>query len=136
MKSKFLHVVSVVMLSAIVFSNSVFATTNTVYLDTNQDWTNVDSSISRSKVNAFIDCKLKAVYPSNGGSDNYTRVWVQVTTPTFSAIGPEKKLNETASSFSQITIYNGYLDLPTVGIRAKGNDPDLDAWCELEYNGR
>ena len=114
---------------------TVFAGTGrtTLTLPANQTW----QSISTSRTGSFSDLHARcySVYPTSGGTDNYTKIQCRATNGSV-AIVDTVTLKETASTATSLPIYNGYLGTTTVKFQFRGNNPDLAAYADVYYSGR
>lgn len=116
-------------------NTDVFAARTTIFL--------LDEQIphcihtSRSKRYSYASVRCYAVYPPNGGiEDTYTRIRSNVINPATSfAISSTAVLYETATTNTNISIYQGYLDLSNITITFRGNDAQLAAIADVYYNG-
>lgn len=64
--------------------------------------------VTRSQNNNYVSVKLKTIYPTSGGTDNYHNVYSRVQTTNGINISDTVYLTE-GSGYTNITLYNGYL---------------------------
>ncbi|MGG0717220.1 hypothetical protein ABE096_06420 [Robertmurraya massiliosenegalensis] len=77
MKAKSIKIFSVLFICLLIFSTHAFAARTTITLPSGQTW--VSKYDTRSGNYSTVNSRLYAVYPTNGGTDNFTRINVKVT---------------------------------------------------------
>lgn len=137
MKKKIVSVVSVVLLLCMVFSTNVYVASSrreTITLLKNQLW-NERSPVTRSLKNNFAYARCYAVYPTDGGTDNFEKIRVRVRDGNGVILSDVKTLSEKAGSSEKITLKNNYLDQTQIYFVFAGNNPDYGAYADVYYDG-
>ena len=138
MKKKLTTILSTAfMITLIAGSTTLAGTSNreTVTLSKNQVWKNASVIVSRSKNNSTLEAQCYSVYPTNGGTDKFTRVQTRAYTTTGLAMTDTYTLNETNSAVTILNIKEGYLSHSPVQFKFRGNDPDYAAKADVYYYG-
>ena len=108
----------------------------TYSLPKNQTWVSKGEGSVRYTSDSYINTKLLAVYPQDGGKDNYRYCQVRYrgysSGHTFSMTNTVK-LDERTSGYTKIYIEDGYLSHKKVTLNVRGNNPDCAAFAELRY---
>lgn len=135
MKKRLSMVVSAVMIVCMVMSVNVFAASSgreDISLPKNQ-W--VHRSGIRSGRYSYVSARVHSVYPSDGGTDNYTRIKARLISSNFSQVlSDEYTLSEKATASEQLKIYEGSLNIKGLLIQFKGYNPDLSAHAVVSYD--
>ncbi|MCZ0704194.1 hypothetical protein J2T56_002490 [Natronobacillus azotifigens] len=134
MKKTTIKIFSVVLFCGLLFSSHVFAARTTLTLPENQTWVSRDAT--RSGDHSNVHSRLYAVYPTNGGNDNFTRIQVKVTSSSGTSMSSIYTLNETSSVNSSIKLSNGTLNNKKIKFQFRGNHPDHGAKADVYYNAR
>lgn len=135
MKKRLSMVVSAVMIVCMVMSVNVFATSSDyedISLPKNQ-W--VHRSGIRSGRYSYVSARAHSVYPPDGGADNYTRIKARLIAPNLTTVlSREYTLKETDSGYTNLSVYEGYLNYKGLLIQFKGYNPDLSAHAVVSYD--
>ena len=131
---KFSKMLSICFIFTLIFTSHAFAARETITVPVNQGW--VVKSDTRSGNYATVYSRLYAVYPTKGGTDNFTRVQVKVTSSGGTAMSGIVTLFETATSNTSISLKNGTLSNKSVKFQFRGNDPDYAAKADVSYDAR
>jgi len=134
MKKKIAAVISTVLMIVLIAGTNVFAVRETIPLGANQVW-NTRSAVARSTYYSYVAARCYAVYPPNGGNDNFTRVQVRAKNASGIVITSIVTLYETADTTTSIDIFEGYLNATSVTFQFRGNDPDYAATADVFYYG-
>lgn len=139
MAKKVINGVLIVFLMCMVFGTNAFALSaskrETIYLQANQKW-NGRAGITRTGAYSEVYARCYSVYPTNGGTDKFTRIQVKISTIPGEDISDIYTLNETSTGNTSIKIKEGYLTTSTVRFSFRGNDPDYAAYADVYQNGR
>ncbi|WP_067842986.1 hypothetical protein [Amphibacillus sediminis] len=134
MKNTFSKVLSVIFVCSLLLGTNVFAARTTLTLPKNQTW--VSRSATRSGDYSNVHARLYAVYPTNGGEDNFTRIQVKLTSSGGKNMSDIYTLNETNKGNTSIKIYNGSLNTKSVKFQFRGNNPNYGAKADVYYSAR
>ncbi len=137
MKVKIRKRVLALVLAALFLSGSTASASSfdtTVYVGTNQNWS-YSQWVTRTKKWSNCLARCYAVYPPNGGVDNFRYVQTAIFNSVGTQISNTHVLDEQATSSTPVFIYNGYLNLDTVYFKYRGNNPDYDAYCHVYGDG-
>jgi hypothetical protein len=136
---KRISIISIAIFLVLMMGTQVFATSKreTLTLGKNQVW-NTTSAISRSGYYNDITARLYAVYPTNGGGDNFTKIQFKAENSSGVNIlsASYYVLYESATSESSYLIKNGYLNTQNVKFSFRGNNASYAATCDVSYNSR
>lgn len=91
--------------------------------------------IERSMKYKDVYAALLAVRPPAGGTDNYEKVQVQLRNMNGIIIGTATNwtLSEVSTTFSTLTIKDGYYDTQYVYFHFRGNNPSYAAVATVSY---
>lgn len=106
-----------------------------IYLYPNQAWTgDFENTDSRTGNYSTVYARNHAVHPESG-TDNYTRIQARATNGYGLEITDTYVLDESASSYTELRIREGYLSTKLVGFEFRGNTAH-DAYAIVSYDGR
>lgn len=124
---------------SLIFSSHVFAARTNITLPKNQQWVHKFDTRTGSYSNVLA--RLYAVYPADGGKDNFRRIHVQVISGG-EVIGNSVPmsnihiLNERSTSNTIIPLHEGTLHHRNVYFQFRGNSPEHAARAEVFYDAR
>ncbi|MDO5410604.1 MAG: hypothetical protein Q4F21_09155 [Lachnospiraceae bacterium] len=116
------------------FGINVAATTKTIFLKKNQEWT-IGYGATRTRTVDYVSVRCYAVYPPEGGEDTYTRIQAIIRTPTGKDLCASTVLYENATKTTPLKIKEGYLNLVSVNVHFRGNNPIYTAEANVYYSG-
>ena len=138
MKKKLTVIISVIMMICLLAGTQVFAsdTRENIYVGANKSW-KICKSVSRSAKYYDAYARAFAVYPTDGGTDNYQYLQVALTNTRGTLITNSEYtlLKEYNTTSTSIRIKNGYLATTSVIFKFRGNSPNCDAFAYVQYNG-
>lgn len=106
-----------------------------IYLYPNQVWTgDFENTDSRTGSYSTVYARNHAVRPISG-TDNYTKIRARATNGYGKVITNTYILEESASSSTELKIYEGELETHFVGFEFSGNT-EHDAYAIVSYDGR
>ena len=96
-------------------------------------WSECDANkVSRTGNSAYAYARNHAVFPDNGGTDNYKKIQCRIVNDYDLQISNTTILNETSTKNTNIKIYDGYLNMKTANFEFKGNS-DKNAIAIVSY---
>ena len=110
---------------------NIYATSRTITVSTGQAWTYM-SSETRTQAYGFLSMKLNAVYPQNGGTDNF-RYLQGSANSNAQQLCNVVTLDEQYGGGYYPDIYEGMLNTTSVQFKSRGNDPDYAAKADVNY---
>ncbi len=131
---RYSKIFSIAFVFTLIFTSHAFAARETISLPENQVW--ISKSDTRSGSSSKVYSRLYAVYPTKGGSDNFTRVQVKVTSSTGVSMSNIITLYETSTSNTSISLKDGTLGNKKVKFQFRGNNPDHAAKADVSYDAR
>lgn len=134
MKNKFMSVLSIVFICFLLLGTNVFAARKTVLLPSKQSW--VARTDTRTGDYYNVRSRLYAVYPTNGGKDNFEKIQVRVASTGETIMSDVYTLNEKNSSNTTIPLKNGTLGNKHIRFQFRWNHPDYGATADVFYDGR
>lgn len=127
-------VFSILLVLSLIIASDVFAARSTIYLPKEQVWTNKHTF--RSMKYSYVDARLIAVYPTDSRKDTYRFIQTRVTSDDGRRLMSDTwTLDEQATSNKIIPLKEGTLNIQDIRFQFRGNDPRLDAYADVIYNG-
>ena len=131
MKKKMSMIFGFALLACMVVSMIVSATSATIYLP-KDTWVSISGE--RGGDYSFVPVRVDSVYPTDHSEDNYTTIKVRlIATTTNEILCPTQTINETDTSYTRLSIKEGYLNTKKVTVQFKGNKPELAAYAVVQY---
>lgn len=128
-------ILSIILLTVFVFTVSIntYAARSTVYLPKNQKWSKTYATTRTGKV-GYVTVNCYAVYPPNGGTDNFEKVQFVVRNSKDQNIMSIQTVSE---KWGKQTFYikEGYYDATKIKFYFRGNNPKYEAETDIYYSG-
>lgn len=139
MKNKMRKFLMISAAISVVVANSLccFASMREViYIYANKAWDEADYHLTtRTMKYSDVYARNHAVYPTTGGFDTFSSIWVRVEDGYGMVISNETQLLESATADTSIPINEGYLDKSMIGFAFRGNSNN-EAYADVSYDGR
>lgn len=140
MKNKMKKVLITLTVLSLLVVNSVccFASgiRETIYIYPNQVWDSADYHLStRTLKYSYCNARNYSVYPTDGGFDTFSTIWVRVEDRYGRVISEVEDLVDYSFGDDQVDILQGFLDVEEIGFAFRGNS-NSDACADVSYDGK
>lgn len=122
-----------VIASMLIFPASAAEKRETISVYDHQVWYQTDA-VTRTANYSFGYARAYAVWPLGGGTDNFHKIQTAIQTTGRNNISDVYVLDETETSNTKISIYEGKLSYKTIVFAFRGNSPNYGASAYVSYN--
>lgn len=115
----------------LLLGNSVMAARNTITLPEHQEWV----SLTTSRYTAYhtLSARCIAVYPMNGGTDEFKIIQAQITDRNGAVVINTFQLDETTGKAETFAIPSAYQHEAVFVFKFRGNNYFYSAYADVTY---